>query len=565
MRAVLYAAKSTEDVRGSIPTQLEDGRKFAEREGWEVAGQFSDEGFSAFSGNRGPGLEAAKKLAAKLASSDGEAVLVAQHSDRLARGSGDSPDAAEHLVEVLTWANRNGVKLRTVQDDLFGDSRFGMVMAALMGQRNTEDSRRKSLAVAAGAKRKAQRGERTGGPRPFGYRYGTNGFEPHPAEAEVVKRIYADTIAGKSQLQIARELEREGVKTVQGGRWQNCSVMAVLDNKTHCGYVKHHGEWYPGKHEPVIDEATWEKAQATRAGRRKSTPGGRPPAGSHLFRKGMLRCGECGEALAARTSPNRKGKPSETYRCLGRHRDKETCSMKPVKRELIDQAIYSYFEKVGLDVEATRQQLSEERNRKLREVAALLADAESERAKAQGAVERVERDYLDGNLSAPDYSRLRERSANELSAAESEAQRLRASKDSIERDEELIDAEAETLKMLTDLRRAIAGQVKDAEGVEAVRAALVRMFDGFVVHRGEDPYVEPRETPTPILESAGLTIEVWVRPQTLVGFDRNLLPILEREPLNSALASREKGGETESRLNSFFGPIPVPAQEVPVA
>ena len=30
--AILYAAKSTEDIHGSIPTQLEDGRKLAERE-----------------------------------------------------------------------------------------------------------------------------------------------------------------------------------------------------------------------------------------------------------------------------------------------------------------------------------------------------------------------------------------------------------------------------------------------------------------------------------------------------------------------------------------------------
>ena len=38
MKAVIYAAKSTEDKHGSIPTQLEDARKVAGREGWEVIG-----------------------------------------------------------------------------------------------------------------------------------------------------------------------------------------------------------------------------------------------------------------------------------------------------------------------------------------------------------------------------------------------------------------------------------------------------------------------------------------------------------------------------------------------
>ena len=36
---MIYAAKSTEDKHGSIPTQLEDCRQMAEREGWTVVGE----------------------------------------------------------------------------------------------------------------------------------------------------------------------------------------------------------------------------------------------------------------------------------------------------------------------------------------------------------------------------------------------------------------------------------------------------------------------------------------------------------------------------------------------
>jgi hypothetical protein len=39
---MIYAAKSTEDKHGSIPTQLEDCRQMAEREGWTVVGEFHD-------------------------------------------------------------------------------------------------------------------------------------------------------------------------------------------------------------------------------------------------------------------------------------------------------------------------------------------------------------------------------------------------------------------------------------------------------------------------------------------------------------------------------------------
>jgi hypothetical protein len=59
-----------------------------------------------------------------------------------------------------------------------------------------------------------------------------------------------------------------------------------------------------------------------------------------------------------RTHSNRASKPSETYLCYTRVRDPERCSQPPVKRGEIDGAVYAYFEKVGLDVEATRAQLS---------------------------------------------------------------------------------------------------------------------------------------------------------------------------------------------------------------
>ena len=100
MRAVIYGAKSTEDTHGSIGTQLADCRALAEREGWTVIGEFHDEAFSAYKGNRGPGLEAAKTLAAHAAAEDGRCVLVAQDADRFARGAGDAPGAADHLGEV---------------------------------------------------------------------------------------------------------------------------------------------------------------------------------------------------------------------------------------------------------------------------------------------------------------------------------------------------------------------------------------------------------------------------------------------------------------------------------
>src|SRR4051794_32678427 len=88
MKAVAYAAKSTDDAHGSIPTQLVDARELAEREGYVVVAEYSDEAASAYSGNRGDDLVAAMAKCETLVAEHGEAVLIVQHSDRLARGDG---------------------------------------------------------------------------------------------------------------------------------------------------------------------------------------------------------------------------------------------------------------------------------------------------------------------------------------------------------------------------------------------------------------------------------------------------------------------------------------------
>lgn len=79
---VLYAAKSTEDRRGSIPGQLRDCRDVVERATDRViVGEYSDEAFSAYHGDRGPGLVDALRQTEELARERGTAELWAQHSD----------------------------------------------------------------------------------------------------------------------------------------------------------------------------------------------------------------------------------------------------------------------------------------------------------------------------------------------------------------------------------------------------------------------------------------------------------------------------------------------------
>ncbi len=521
MKAVVYAAKSTQDERGSIPTQLEDCKAMAAGEGWEIAGEFQDEGFSAYSGNRGPGLERARELAAEV-----KGILVAQHSDRLARGAGDAPGAAEHLVEVLMWANRHEVVLRTVQDDFFHDPRTNVQMAAMMGQRNTEDSRRKSEAVRAGMKRRRKAGKHHGGPPPYGYGYQDGELVPVKAEAAIVRRIFDGYAAGASQLRITRNLRQDGVKTSRGGEWHQGTVRAILANPVYIGKVRDGDETVDGIHEPIIDEALWRKVEALRAAKARTYGTGRTPVGGHLFRKGMLRCGECGEAMVPRTDPNRASAPSEVYRCYGRSRDVDSCAMLPIRRAEIDTAVYRYYEQVGLDVAATRAAMAEALDRKVAETRALREQADQAAPKAEARLARVRRDYQDGNIEADDWAEQRRELTAERDAAWAEAEHLSASEQEAAARGALVDAEGEMLRRLAEIRQAVAGDINDAASTDAVRAALSRLFDGFVVHRGvpDEAHVE-------------LIGRVWIEPiisQHALDLDGDQVVPRLREPLEQA-------------------------------
>ena len=256
--AVLYAAKSTQDVRGSIPDQLTACRALAEQEGWTVTAEYSDEAASAYSGDRGPKLAKAIAHAEQLANDHDEAALIVLHSDRIARGDGVH---AAHLVEYALWAIKANVKLISVEDrQTFGD----LLYAVVTGQRNHEDSHRKSKSVKAGHKRRRKAGRHHGGPAAYGYTYGNGELIPVEAEAAIVRRIFGEYLAGASQMAIAKNFATDRIPTKSGGKWHQGTVRGILANPIYAGMIRDGDDVVPGVHEAIIDMPKWRKVETMR-------------------------------------------------------------------------------------------------------------------------------------------------------------------------------------------------------------------------------------------------------------------------------------------------------------
>lgn len=302
----------------------------------------------------------------------------------------------------------------------------------------------------------------------------------------VVERVFRAFAAGQPRRQIAAALNEDGLPTMRGGLWRPATVTRILTNPVYVGKIADpDGELFDGTHAALIADELWTQvqtlvqAQATPRGKGR----GRVPK-NHLFVRGLLRCGECGEAMVPRTAYGRKGQPStEWYTCnqyisLG---GDSTCKMRSLRRDELDAAVYAYFEEVGLDVEATRAAMAEAVSHRLAEAQALRQAAEREAQRADERLARVRRDYQDGKLDADDWTEQRQQLTEEAQGADAEADRLRASEAEVLRDGAAHDAEQEVLEQLARIRQAVAGEVADAEGVNAVRAALTRLFESFTV------------------------------------------------------------------------------------
>lgn len=198
-----------------------------------------------------------------------------------------------------------------------------------------------------GIKRRFQNGTFIISYPPYGYANVDGKMVIVPEQAEIVKQIFADTLAGRSTHEIAKGLNERGVVTKKGGRWTPGTVNGIIGNEKYTGDVlfqktytdssfnrhQNQGEvdqyLMQNRHEAIISREEFERANAflKQRGREK---GNGYDTGRYQNRygfSGRIFCGECGDKYKRRLHY----KPSDQYvawACANHLTDKECCSQK---------------------------------------------------------------------------------------------------------------------------------------------------------------------------------------------------------------------------------------------
>ena len=218
---------------------------------WQIVRRFTDQASGAILER--PGLERAL--------SEAEAgrfdLLLVYRVDRLSR-------SVRGLAQILERLDAAEVLFRSATEPFDTASSAGRMMVQMLGvfaefERATIVER-----TVAGMERKAERGEWVGGNIPFGYRLDADRrfLVPEPSEASVVPQIfhrYAERLEGSSAL--AKWLTERGYRTRQDKPFNVPAVLAILRNRTYLGEISFRGTHHPAPHEPLVEEALFERAQ----------------------------------------------------------------------------------------------------------------------------------------------------------------------------------------------------------------------------------------------------------------------------------------------------------------
>lgn len=336
MHCAIYTRKSTEEGLdmefNSLDAQREAGEVFVASQrhrGWEcLPERYDDGGYSGGNVNR-PGL---KHLEEDIRAGKIDVVVVYK-IDRLSRSIMD-------FGKLLDLFEKHHVEFASVTQDINTATSSGRMMLNILmtfAQYEREIITERIKDKVAAAKKK---GMNTGGIPPMGYVSDpiTHKLQIQPAEAEIVKRIYADYLKLGSARDVAAGLEADGIRTrvltsrkgrvTGGGPFTAALVYAVLSNPMYIGKVRHHDKTYPGEQEAILERSVWNATQKLLAenlrfdGKRQKrvTPLG-----------GLVWCGSCNGLMKENFSVRRGNRHYRYFVCSAdEKRLHSTCPLKHV-------------------------------------------------------------------------------------------------------------------------------------------------------------------------------------------------------------------------------------------
>lgn len=275
LNVAYYARVSTEKVeqQASIKHQEEHFEELIHSNNrWKFAGSYIDDGISGIHADKREEFQRMLRDA-KLGKID---MIITKEISRFARNTLDSIQYTRKLLSygVCVWFQNDGIN--TIDDD----SEFRLTIMAGVAQ---DEIRKLSSRVKFGHAQSIKNGVVLGH-RMYGYSNNQGKLELIPEEADMVRMVFRDYASGMSTPRIEKKLWNMGYRSFKGGKISRDVIKNIIRNPKYKGYycggkVKvvdmftkkqeflPQSEWIMFKDDgsrvpQIIDETTWEKANA---------------------------------------------------------------------------------------------------------------------------------------------------------------------------------------------------------------------------------------------------------------------------------------------------------------
>ena len=326
---------------------------------WTLVGIFADKGISGTSTKH---RDEFNKLIRQCKKGKVD-MIITKSISRFARNTLDCIKITRMLREI-------GVDVYFEEQNLHSIDPSSEFYISIYGSVAQSESENMSANIIWGREQSARRGNVSFQYKNFlGYRKGENGQpEIIPEEAEIIKMIYDQFLAGDSFIEICKNLEEQGIPS-PGGKdtWQRSTIQSILSNEKYKGdaiinktYIDNcinkkvkvnHGErpkyYVENNHPAIIDAGTFGRVQeelARRSGKTKvKQVGTKTEQGKYSSKYALtelLVCGECGTPYR-RCTWTARGKKKIVWRCINRlDYGKKYCHQSPsIEESVLQEAI----------------------------------------------------------------------------------------------------------------------------------------------------------------------------------------------------------------------------------
>jgi site-specific DNA recombinase len=477
-RAIVYARVST-DEQGegySLPTQVESCRKYAAEQGYTVVAEFTD----MHTGTEidRPGLNELYQFVEK----EGADVVIVHDLDRLSREVGN-----QAIIEMEM--SRAGLRIEYVLGQ-YADTPEGELMKVIKAGIAQYENRQRVERSRRGKRGRVEAGYvlMPTGRAPFGYDYVSEKHKGwlviNDEQAEVVRMMYQWLIRdGLSSYAIARRLWDEGilskgdtssvvVKKEGPGSWSPSTVRRIISNSVYKG-VWYYGktrrrkvngksvqtkvpksEWIPVPVPAIVDEETWEEAQACL---KRNKQMARRNAKRNYLLRGMVFC-PCGRRWTGRFKNHLN---RAYYRCPATEAEywRQRCDSRfGIRQEILEDAVWekvaAFFlepENLIAEIERQRAKAKEETERKVNRLEAIdqaIADVDR---KMGILLDEVLTSGFSQSIIDQKKNQLIEQRANLVAKANRMKEELKATTITLEQESEIVNFARQMQEALNDL------------------------------------------------------------------------------------------------------------------